>query len=190
MTTIQLPFALGERLWCAAQETESRRVVCPECAGTTVIKMVKGNGESVMLDCAWCGPGYEPPTGYVDQYMPAFRPVPFTPRRWGLSGGEFTFSESDTEATAYSYRYAKDLFRDIGDCQARCIELNAEKLKEDNARTIANLSSKRKGLAFSASYWANQVRKIEKDLEVAKARLARCPKRATVPTSAAPEVKP
>lgn len=185
MTTIHLPFEIGERVWQAAYETEPRRVPCPECAGTTVIQMTKGNGTVVMLDCAWCAPGYDPPSGYVTQYIPAFRPVPFTPRRWGMSGDEFTFSEADPSAQCYSFVYAKDLFKDLADCQKRCIELSARKLAEDKEREIHHLTSKRRSLAWSASYWSNQVRNLEKSLAAARERLAKCPKRAAVTVDAA-----
>lgn len=62
----------------------------------------------------------------------------------------------------------------LAECAVRCKELNEERRKTDEERAISNLASKRRDLAWSVHYWGGQVKKLERDLEVARARLARC----------------
>jgi hypothetical protein len=174
MTTITLPFTIGETIWHAAYGCIEERIPCPECAGTRVIEMIKGNGERVALDCAECSSGYDPPRGWVTKSTLAFTPKPFTPRRWSVDGEGFTFSESEPGASCYSSAYQRDLFHSRAECEARCKEQNAENTAENERRAAAHLESKRRSLAHSASYWSGQVRRLEKDLEVARARLNRC----------------
>lgn len=174
MTTITLPFALGETVWHAAHGCIEERVPCPECAGTRVIEMLKGNGESVALDCNECGPGYDPPRGWVIKSTMAFTPRPFTPRRWSSSGDGFTFSESDPSASCWSSVDQHDLFHTREECEARCKERNAEFQAENDRRALAQRAHNRRSLSHSATYWSKEVKRIEAELERAKARLARC----------------
>lgn len=173
---IELPFAIGEQVWSVGSGHDEVRVTCPECDGTKAIEMVKGNGERVTLDCGLCAPGYERPRGWITQHVYNCKPTPFTPRQWDKSCGEFTFSESNPDATCFSYAYAKDLFRDRDECQRRCDELNMEYTENQERMTLANISSKRESLAFSATYWAHEVARKRKELALAEARLARCKK--------------
>ena len=172
--TIELPFAIGEQVWWVGHGHDTETIVCPECAGTKVIEMTKGNGERVSLDCGLCGPGYDPPRGVITRNVYNYTPTPFTPRRWDKSCGEFTFSESEPGSSCYSFSYAKDLFRDRNECQKRCDELKKELTENQERRMLANISSKRKSLAFSASYWSQQVARYRKELAAAEARLSRC----------------
>jgi hypothetical protein len=172
--TIELPFAIGEQIWWAGDGFRQEWVTCPECAGTRVIEMIQGNGERVALDCECCRSGYEPSRGVVVRTRYEFKPVPFTPQRWRCDGDEFGFSESPPDAAHYTIVYAKDLFKDRDECLKRCAEKNAEHAAEDERRFMANLSSKRRSMAFSAHYWRGQVEKLRKELAMAEARLARC----------------
>ncbi len=174
--TIELPFAIGEQVWWAGRGHDTVRITCPECDGTKAIDMIKGNGERVMLDCGLCAPGYEQPKGWISQHVYNCKPTPFTPRRWDKSCGEFTFSEADPDSNCFSYTYAKDLFRDRDECQRRCDELNREYAENQEHLMLANIGSKRKSLAFSATYWAQEVARKEKELAAAKTRLSRCKK--------------
>jgi hypothetical protein len=172
--SIPIPFALGEQLWCAAYDPRETWITCPECDGTRAIEMIKGNGERVSLECGHCSHGYEPPRGKVKQCVYESRPIPFVPLRVATSGDEFTYSESPPGATSYSFRYAKDLFRSREECEARCAAIDAERKADDEKRAVHNLASKRRSLAFSASYWSRKVADIERELATAKARLAVC----------------
>jgi hypothetical protein len=173
--SMEIPFAIGEQLWSTGYGVREELIVCRECAGTRVIEMIKGNGERVSLDCGVCMHCYDPPhPGYEKIMNYEFKPARFVPKRIGMSGEEFIYSESPPSANCYSSAYAKDLFRSFDDCERRCNELNEERARDDEQRRIANLSSKRKSLAFSASYWSQKAKTLREELAVAEARLSRC----------------
>lgn len=173
--SLQIPFAIGEELWCIGDGARYEFITCRECAGTRVIEMIKGNGERVSLDCGECMHCYDPPhPGRERISIYEHKPARFIPQRIGMSGDEFTYSESPPTASCYRSRYAKDLFRSFEDCEQRCKELNEQRAAEDERRRIANLSSRRKSLAFSASYWSRKVKELRADLARTEAQLARC----------------
>lgn len=172
--TIQIPFALGVQIWWTGNNHRETWVECPECAGTKVIEMIKGNGERVSLDCELCGPGYEHPRGRVRRTIYEYRPTPFLPLRVRIDGDQFSYSESPPDANCYGSVYSTHLFATREECQIKCDEMNAEHAKADEERLIHQIKSKRKRLAFSASYWRGQIREFEKNIERAKAMLNRC----------------
>jgi hypothetical protein len=172
--SIEIPFALNVLIWSASSAANEKWVECPECAGTKVIEMVKGNGEHVSLDCALCGPGYDQPRGVIRQYIHDYRPMPFMPRRVRVDGADFMYSEAAPEASCYSSIDSKHLFATAEECQAKCDALNAERTKADAESLVHQIKSKRKSMAHSASYWQGQIRDYEKKLAQAKALLSRC----------------
>lgn len=172
--TIQIPFALDVQIWWTGNGHREEWIECPECAGTKAIEMIKGNGERVSLDCALCGPGYDAPRGVIRKHIYEHEPTPFTPRRVRVDGDDFMYSESPPSASCYGSVDDKHLFATREECQTKCDEMNAARAKADDERLIHEIRSKRKSLAFSASYWQGQVRDYEKRLAQAKALLNRC----------------
>ena len=47
--TIPIPFAIGQQLWAISSGHGETWITCPECDGTKVLTLVKGNGESIKL---------------------------------------------------------------------------------------------------------------------------------------------
>lgn len=172
--SIKIPFALGVQIWWTGNDNRETWVECPECAGTKVIEMIKGNGERVSLGCELCGPGYNEPRGVIRKNVYEYRPTPFTPLRVRVDGDQFSYSESPPDASCYGSVYSTHLFSTKEECQAKCDEMNAEHAKADEERLIHQIKSNRKRLAFSASYWRGQIREFEKNIERAKAMLNRC----------------
>jgi len=172
--SIKIPFALGVQLWWTGTGGRDEWVECPECAGTKVIEMIKGNGERVSLDCALCGPGYDSPRGVIRRHIHEHRPTPFVPLRVRVDGDSFMYSESPPGMSCYSSIDSKNLFATPEECQVRCDEMNAEHAKADEETLIHQIKSKRKHLAFSASYWRGQIRDYEKQIARATALLNRC----------------
>lgn len=171
MATLEIPFAIGEQLWSTGHGMRTEHVTCPECAGTKVLTLIKGNGERVELNCGYCGTGYDRASGVVPVTIYEHQPTPFVPRRVDMSCGEFTYSEASPEANAYSYTYAKNLYRSREECEAACARLNAERTADDERRALLNLQHKRRALSHSASYWTQQAAKLRKDLERVEARV-------------------
>lgn len=183
--SLPIPFALGETVWRATFGTVAREVECPECAGTCALTLVKGNGETVSLECNNCQSGYDAPRGWVKAESFEAKVEPFTCRRITSYGeNDIHYSESSPGAACYSSCDAKYLFRDRAEAQALAEKMAAEHLVERERCAVANLASRRRSLSHSTHYWKSQVTRLEHELETARARLAVCPKKKREPAPA------
>jgi len=62
------PFKIGDQLWWARWEPyHEERIPCPICYGKREVTVVLGNGDLVIVECDYCGKGYDGPTGYVKE---------------------------------------------------------------------------------------------------------------------------
>lgn len=173
MTTINSPFNLGETVWTIDGPCREEQVVCPECCGTCVIEMIKGNGERVSLDCNLCAPGFDPPNGWIKKTVWESRPAKFTPTKIvEFYDGKFRYKGTPSERNVP----CDQLFRSEEECRLACDAINTEQTKDDERRLLANIQSNRRSLSHSTHYWKERVRRIEEELAAAKARLARCKK--------------
>ena len=170
--SLEIPFAIGQQVWWVGNACREEWITCPECAGTRVITMILGNGEQVSLDCENCTHGYEPATGQVERTYYEHAPMSFIPGRVSVDGDEIRYSESGPDSTGYSSSYARDLFATKEECQVRCDALNAEKTREREDQSRQILLQSRKKMAWSVSYWREQVTRLRKELAVTEARLA------------------
>jgi hypothetical protein len=172
--SIKIPFSIGETLWTPGYGNAKKRVTCPECAGTLAIEMIKGNGERLSLPCDHCSPSWEGPRGWIE--IDSWRSAPelFMPRRVDIQGDRFLYSEASPDASCYSMRDAKDLFRSKDECATRCAEMDTEREKNNEEQALRRIANSRKNLSRNASYWSRRVNDLAKDLERAKAKLATC----------------
>lgn len=166
--TLEIPFAIGQKLWAIGNGHQSEWITCPECEGTEVLTLVKGNGEIIELQCNFCAPGMESPRGVVMQRTYDCQPLAFVPKRVEMCGSEFRYSESDPDATAYQSFAASDLFDDRQACAAACVKRNAEYQANAERQELANLKSKRKDLEHSSHYWTTKLRQLERDVEITR----------------------
>ena len=176
MTTqgfIPIPFAIGVEVWWVGNGYREEMVACPECCGSRAITMILGNGEHVSLGCALCGPGYQPPTGQIKRTYYQYAPERYVPELVRIDGEEVVYHKA-LLGGGYRVAYPHDMFTDKTACQDRCDELNKQRTAEEDRRATAILQSKRRELAYSATYWRQQVKKLEDDLARVKARLAMC----------------
>ena len=173
--TIAIPFAIGETVWHCGYGSRVEWETCPECAGTKILTLVRGNGERVTLACAACSHGFEPPLGLVSRRIFERAPTPFLCAWVEVRGSEVRYMETTTGSG--SIVDAEDLFHDADECAARCAEINAQHAREEAQRMTANLESKRRDMAWSVFYWGRKVKGLERDLALAKARLDVCRER-------------
>ncbi len=61
-------FKVGDTVWWAKCRWEVVNILCPTCFGKRQVTLILGNGDSVILPCKGCSPGYEPPSGYISEY--------------------------------------------------------------------------------------------------------------------------
>jgi hypothetical protein len=175
--TIDAPFEIGQRVWKATLWPHTVREVCPDCDGQKYITVIQGNGSQYTLDCRCCQSGYDTPKGYVERTVYKSEPTEFTCRRVDISGMEIRYGDDSPSASCWHPVEVKDLFLTKEEAQMRADELNAERTEWEKRQAIANLSSKRKDLAWSAHYWGSQVKRLREDLERTEERLNACKKK-------------
>ena len=170
--SIPIPFAIGESLWHAGYGSVERWQPCPDCAGSRVLTVTRGNGESFEVDCASCSIGFEGPRGVVCRTESARSPHLVTLGSVSVDGSGIRYFEGDYPAG--TVLNPDDLFRDKHECQKRCDELNPDANAEEERRIIHNLTHNREKMAWSVHYWGRKIKDLERDLEVARKRLREC----------------
>lgn len=169
--SIPIPFELNKECWWIGRGQRERYVTCPECVGTKVITMIKGNGETVSLACEHCSRGFEGPHGIVKETYFEHRPVVFVPTTVDVRENEFHYSGADPDSMYRAYVDAKHLFHDRAECEERCAELNALHTKNAREQDLRNAIHNRKKMASSASYWAREIKELERKLVFYRERL-------------------
>jgi len=132
--------------------------------------MIKGNGETVSIDCSPCSRGYERPTGFVEVYVYDAEPRWFTPVRVSYYSADCVWYADADDYIASS----EHLFADRADAVRALADMNAAREREATHRTLAHLQSSRRTLSCNASYWTRQATKLEADLAAVRARIAVC----------------
>lgn len=171
---LKIPFAIGQIVYSVGNGYKKRWITCPGCLGDKFIKMVQGNGQVFQINCAGCSLGYDPPTGILEEIYYEHTPTTFICNRVSVDGNRISYSESLPDSTCYSNMEAQYLFADKEDCQRKCDKLNKERTEHEKNRMLANLSSKKRDMAYSVHYWSRKVKDLERDLEIAKDRLNVC----------------
>jgi len=171
MPALEIPFAIGETVWCSEPASTRERLPCPDCDGAKTVKMLLGNGEVYTLPCRGCQVGCDPSRGYVEVVTWSYEPRKFTPRRVDMSCGEFHYSAASPEATCFGYVDTSKMFHDKAECEADCERRAKEAQEGEDQRMFWNLKSKRKDMAWSVHYWRSQAIKFRKELAWVEARL-------------------
>lgn len=65
MTTIDLPFSIGQIVWVPTFVTDKKLVPCPECGGTKVVRVTNHAGHVATVDCEHCQLDGWQPHGHV-----------------------------------------------------------------------------------------------------------------------------
>jgi len=62
-------FNVGDTVYIASHGNEQEQKPCPVCFTKREVMLTLGDGTEIMLPCGYCSRGYEPPTGYVSEYV-------------------------------------------------------------------------------------------------------------------------
>lgn len=167
--SIKIPFAIGQKVWHAKSSQEPEYITCPDCLGEKVLTVLQGNGLKFTIECAACRVSYDPPTGRVKTRLYKVYPQAFTCHLINIVHNTFYYYD-EHKNSAESDR----LFTTLEECQKKCDELNKKHAEEQDRILMASLQSRRRDLAWSVHYWSRQVKDLERQLELAKARLNVC----------------
>lgn len=164
-----MSFKIGDRVWMASFDRRSYEVQCPDCMGNKRLKVTLGDGTEVMVECAGCQSGYDPPRGVITQWA------------WTEKAEQVTVTavtEKLNEPT--EYRFAEGWFDSDGrtfateaEAVARAAQMKMKHELEENARLMSRTKDGR-SWAWNATYHRECVKRAEKDLEYHRAKLTIC----------------
>ena len=166
MTTrdnIKLPFPLGSTAWVARNVGAHREIICPECNGARIVKVVTATGE-YKVDCEGCSWGCVT-HGWITEHTIDVQPVEVVLADVSYEYGRVTYlTPREPDGGQYVYPQA-ELRATREECLALCAELAARLRQEKEARDLANLMSKRKNCAHTAIYWKRKANELRQDLD-------------------------
>lgn len=166
---IEIPYALGTKLWWHGTGQRRETMTCPECVGTLVVTIVLGNGETYGTNCRCCQSGIDPPRGIIDVDFIHHEPQEFVCKAVAAAREGFDYFNE-----AGSCVNVSELDETFEACEARCRELNETYASVTLEQRLHNRRRKaREDLAWSAHYWRGQRAKHVKDIAQIDERLRR-----------------
>ena len=155
-------FEIGQKVFMTKYDREARAVTCPDCDGSTKVKVTLGNGTEIMIDCGGCDPGgYQPSTGFITQYAYLVTVITRTVTgvKKSLTGIEY---ELDNFGDSSYYTGSNETcFADEEAAKAKGEELKSIHESEENSRLMAKTKD-HKSWAFNYSYHLRCAKEAEK----------------------------
>ncbi len=161
---------IGEWVWRATLKHRQVEVICPDCFGRRALRVILGDDSEVVINCAGCTLGYEPPRGYVHEdrveatvehvqinriEAETNNGVPIT-----FYGGSGFYRESE-----------EDLFLNAETAQVRAEALQLEHEQEQLA-SIRRKEKTTRDWAWHVTYHRKGIKQAQRDLEWHTAKLA------------------
>lgn len=187
--TVNIPFAVGSKVWWARVNTEAEWVTCPACAGTMKHSVTLGNGETCEVWCEECGAArrfdYEygldshASPGKVRRYTVRAEVEEVTLASVEVRGDEINYYGEVNGSSRYIYR-SEGLFATEAEAREHSETVLVPKARaEEDERFVRSFHSRftkkntPEKAARSAAFWQDKRRKLAEDLARVEARLAR-----------------
>jgi len=152
-------YKVGDVVWYASFEQRKEKVPCPVCYGNKSVIVVLGNGDEVQVECGFCNRGYNPPSGYVTEYVQLPRAEQMTITRRSIeegSGGE----KVEYASTHYGL-YPERMFDTYEEALACADEMaEQDKIKKENNPKYKN----EKSYSWNAGYHMKSAEKCRKEV--------------------------
>ncbi len=163
-------FQIGETVWVARFEMVKQWLECPDCCGSGVLTVIKGDGLKVSIECTGCQSGYEPPKGRVYLYE----------HKESVRQTEITGIEQAVEdnKVVIKYRSTHDYIHDsahITTTREEAVEI-AQRLacnadREEKER-FQKKEKPERSWAWNATYHRSQLKEAQKQVEYHSGKLA------------------
>jgi len=174
-------FKIGDRAFKANYGRHEKMVTCPDCLGSTKVRVILGDGTELAIDCGGCDPGgYRGSTGAVKQYdySTEARPYTVTSVKVSMDGVEYELNHFGGGV----YWTAKDgeLFATVEEAMADGERQRAEREADENKRLMAKTKDA-KSWAWNATYHRKCIKDHEKQIEYHKTKVQICAAKAKEP---------
>ena len=168
-------YNVGDMVWVASFGSQEVKVPCPVCYGNKEVTVILGNSDEVLVQCDYCGKGYEGPKGYITEYQ------------YLAQAEQQTIKEIRVEKTRDSdkyeyigehryYLHEEDMFDTEEEAYQRALE-KAENYqqKQDNKIKYKN----EKSYTWNAGYHMREAKSKQHDVEyhLEKAKLCKAKSR-------------
>jgi len=167
------PFGIGDTVWVASYERTQRFVVCPDCGGTTRVKVTLFDGTEIMIECGGCNPGgFMPSTGHIEQYdwesAAEDLTVVGSEIKNGLRGNEINYF-----FLGGRYSPAEFVFATAGEAIAKSEELRLKHETEENERLMSKTKD-HKSWSWNYSYHLRMAKRAKAEMELHERKAEIC----------------
>jgi len=156
-------FKVGDTVWFAKCGIESVQKVCPTCFGKKEVTLILGNGDSVVLPCRGCAPGFDSPRGYISEYEYVTEPEMIAISGMSI---EVNYGKEKVEYLQENRLYhEEDVYATKEEAQIRANEKKTQLEKEHTTRAEYIKKDVQKSFSWNAHY---HMRHAKKDRESAE----------------------
>ena len=166
MAHLEIPFAVGARVWYSEAHVDTAYEPCPDCAGTKTVTATLGCGLSLQLPCQTCSVGFSAPSGVVKRSVFTAIPQLVTLGNPTMYG-EDIYYELDGGGKVRS----SELHLWWPASKEQCLEMVRTRTLQYKDQLRRQLASKRRDLAWSVTYWRSKVKDLRRNLEIAEQAL-------------------
>jgi len=156
-------FKVGDTVWYAKCGLEQVRKICPTCYGKKEVTLILGNGDSVVLPCKGCAPGYNSPRGYIFEYEYIAEPEVIE-----ISGMTIEIDHGEERVCYRGINRIydeKDVWATEGEAKIVANEKKAQRDKDQITRAESIKKDIQKSFSWNAHY---HIRHAKKDRESAE----------------------
>ena len=157
-------FGIGDKVWMSNYQRNRHKIECPDCSGTRTIGVVLANGEQYSIPCQGCASGYDPPTGYIDEYVFETQARSYTVTGVRTSSHAPVEYELDRVDGGCYIGRPDTVFATEAEAWAQGEVLKQEEEDEENKRLHSKLKDHR-SWAWHVTYYRRELKRAKRDVE-------------------------
>ncbi len=155
---------LGDTAWWARCGDRELTETCPICFGELKVHLILGNGETVELECEYCGKGVGYPIGSVKECAwiaePEIVVISSISSECRDNGCEVRYGIQ----RGYSID-AENLFATKEEALDECDKMIKKRDRDEFSRVEYLKQNNKKNYSWNAGYWKRQIKRAKKDIE-------------------------
>jgi len=165
-------YSVGDIIWHSRYGMNPTVKTCPICDGKKEVTLILGNGDKVILECAYCQRGYNNPTGTVTVYE--YIAVAEQRTITAINSVISAIGEEREYKCGYDTLGNDDIFDTEEEALARS-RCKAEEASRNQETKIEYLKKdKYRSFSWNAGYWLRQIHEAEKNIERWKEKAKIC----------------
>lgn len=165
-------YSIGDVVWRATADVHEHRVVCPDCAGSSRLRVILGDDTEVSIECENCKRGFERASGSVIEWVHSPRAVRATISKIRMENDTIEYGSSDSY-----YLAPENVFQTETDAMARAEELAADWAAQERAR-IYRKEKDHRSWGWNATYHRRAIKEANRQLAYHTAALSWASKKA------------